>query len=72
MRRIFCTHSRSCCVLKPVSYQLSPSFTQHTAHKGMKDRVKENLNFGRVVERSFQVLALAGKWSMSVYIIAAL
>lgn len=57
-------------MLEPVSYQLSPSFTQ--PHKGMKDRGKENLNFGRVEERSFHVCALAGKWSLFVYIITAL
>lgn len=59
-------------MLEPVSYQLSPSFTQRTAYKGTKDRDKENLNFGRMEERSFQVCALAGKRSQSVYIIAVL
>lgn len=72
MRGTFCIHSRSCYVLEPVSHQLSPSFTQQTAHKGIKDSVKENRNFGRIVERSLQVCAVAGKWSMSVSITAAL
>jgi len=34
----------------------------------MNDRVKEDLNFGRKLVRSFQICALAGQWSMSVYI----
>lgn len=49
-----------------VLHQLSPGFKEWAAYDRM-DKVKDDLNLGRKVVRSFQVCALVGKWSVSTY-----
>lgn len=66
----FCIGSRNCSVLEPILCRLSPTFEERAAYRRMKDRVKEDLNFGRKVVKSFQVCILFGKWSVSLYIAA--
>lgn len=50
-----------------VLHQLSPGFKEWAAYDRMKDKVKDDLNLGRKVVRSFQVSALVGKWSVSTH-----